>query len=610
MNPDYSISRDFSNFKATCTRLQKMTPKSHIEIENSFPIVVEGEREDDFKVINQTIGFLEESACSSRKHLRNVVKTLCALRGVYSAKEEIAKDFDSAIQRIKSIKAKQFSSPIKVSEIRENGLYSDFAFLCQKGERVPAHLCILHQALFKEYTGRWKFIEDRVFDTKEFPKAAVDIVLDLVYNGSLKENISTENLLWAYSLASEFRRDDIKKMLEKAFETHLKQDSDRLVQGLRLICHELEKSFGVSEEGEKEKEREQNRDISQLSPILLSLPLLQKGFFYNYKRWSVETLQEVVKFLSPRATNNHFFVQYCLGLLYSEGLGIEKDEMVAFALIQAAAIQGYAPAQYMLGLFYENGIGIEKDEEQAFLLYQKAAHLGYSDAQFHLGVCYKKGIGVEANLEKVIHYVELAANQGNSHALFCLSVYYHMGMGVEVDLKKAFHYLELAADLGNIQALFSLSLYYQIGIGTEIDLKKAFHYAKLVADLGHSLARYNISTYYQRGIGTKIDAEKAFHYAELAADVGHVEAQINLSLYYRTGGGVEVNLERALHYAQLAADQGDAKARYNLSYHYEKGIGTEIDLKNAIYYCQLAAGQGLEEAQTKLSRLIALSQQS
>ena len=385
MNPDYSISRDFSNFKATCTRLQKMTPKSHIEIENSFPIVVEGEREDDFKVINQTIGFLEESACSSRKHLRNVVKTLCALRGVYSAKEEIAKDFDSAIQRIKSIKAKQFSSPIKVSEIRENGLYSDFAFLCQKGERVPAHLCILHQALFKEYTGRWKFIEDRVFDTKEFPKEAVDIVLDLVYNGSLKENISTENLLWAYSLACEFRRDEIKNILEKAFEVHLKKDPNRLIQGLVFTCNELEKGYVVSEIGEKEKRGGTKERLFSTLAHPFCISLLKKGYDSGYTEWTMTTAQEIIKFLSPLAINNHFFAQYCLSYLYYQGIGVEKDEVTAFHLMEAAAKQGYVPAQNVLGTFYKNGTGIEKDEGQAFAFYQQAADQGCCAAQANLG---------------------------------------------------------------------------------------------------------------------------------------------------------------------------------------------------------------------------------
>jgi TPR repeat protein len=61
---------------------------------------------------------------------------------------------------------------------------------------------------------------------------------------------------------------------------------------------------------------------------------------------------------------------------------------------QKAADQGYVEAQYNLGIAYTIGKGVLKDDKQAVYWYQKAADQEYAEAQSNLGVKYTFGKGL------------------------------------------------------------------------------------------------------------------------------------------------------------------------------------------------------------------------
>jgi hypothetical protein len=64
--------------------------------------------------------------------------------------------------------------------------------------------------------------------------------------------------------------------------------------------------------------------------------------------------------------------QYRLGICYSEGLGVQKDEVQAVFWIQKAAEQGYLEAQQDLADRYNNGHGVAFDYRQAAYWKNKA----------------------------------------------------------------------------------------------------------------------------------------------------------------------------------------------------------------------------------------------
>lgn len=73
-----------------------------------------------------------------------------------------------------------------------------------------------------------------------------------------------------------------------------------------------------------------------------------------------------------------------LGIMYSEGRGVDKDYKKAFEYFQSAAEKGDAFAQYNIGFMYENGYGVNKDIDIAREWYKKAAAQGDAGAQERL----------------------------------------------------------------------------------------------------------------------------------------------------------------------------------------------------------------------------------
>ena len=66
-----------------------------------------------------------------------------------------------------------------------------------------------------------------------------------------------------------------------------------------------------------------------------------------------------------------------------------------FDELKPLAEQGIAEAQYNLGLMYSNGQGVPRDDEEAVKWYRLAAEQGFAESQTNLGLMYGTGRGVE-----------------------------------------------------------------------------------------------------------------------------------------------------------------------------------------------------------------------
>lgn len=102
----------------------------------------------------------------------------------------------------------------------------------------------------------------------------------------------------------------------------------------------------------------------------------------------------------------------------SQGLSDHKQKSYASAarcFTQAAKL-GHPVAQYVLGVYYASGIGVPKDEHMAFQLYLEAARHGNTDAQRRAGECYLSGRGVAADLETGLAWLETAGQGGDAKA--------------------------------------------------------------------------------------------------------------------------------------------------------------------------------------------------
>lgn len=128
-----------------------------------------------------------------------------------------------------------------------------------------------------------------------------------------------------------------------------------------------------------------------------------------------------------------------LGLLYMNGIGVEKDPVKGFDLLdkasehgmQAATVMleqmktediipsaelGNPSAQLLLGTRYMNGIGVERNFKKAAELYEKAAEAGYAGAQFNIGLLYEQGIARKHDYAEAASWYKKAADQGHPNA--------------------------------------------------------------------------------------------------------------------------------------------------------------------------------------------------
>jgi TPR repeat protein len=113
---------------------------------------------------------------------------------------------------------------------------------------------------------------------------------------------------------------------------------------------------------------------------------------------------------------NHIAAQFNLGLLYEQGLGVQKQLGKAAHWYRLAAQQGYAPAQFNLGGMYNRGAGIPKNITEAVYWWAQAAQRGFTDAQFLLGLILIKGEMVPQNVEDGTIWLQAAANKGHAKA--------------------------------------------------------------------------------------------------------------------------------------------------------------------------------------------------
>jgi TPR repeat protein len=133
--------------------------------------------------------------------------------------------------------------------------------------------------------------------------------------------------------------------------------------------------------------------------------------FHSSSRSTPSDLQDAADEAGPDAQNN-------LGALLSNN-DLQSEAVISY---RKAAERGHAMAQSNLGLMYSKGDGIGRDEGQARHWFGRAAAQGHATAQFHLGNrCHRASLalaGLEAREARIeaFKWFELAIAQGYPNA--------------------------------------------------------------------------------------------------------------------------------------------------------------------------------------------------
>ena len=96
--------------------------------------------------------------------------------------------------------------------------------------------------------------------------------------------------------------------------------------------------------------------------------------------------------------------------------GVSGQDVPDFEETKRLAEQGDVLAQSNLGVMYSNGDGVPKDDAEAVRWFRLVAEQGDAIAQSNLGLMYEYGDGVPQNNVRAYAWYSVAAAQGNEDA--------------------------------------------------------------------------------------------------------------------------------------------------------------------------------------------------
>jgi len=107
-----------------------------------------------------------------------------------------------------------------------------------------------------------------------------------------------------------------------------------------------------------------------------------------------------MKLLSPIAESGSAEAQYRLAIMYQNGLGVVRNELLAYKWMKSAAANEYGPAVHGLGFMYMEGDCVDRDDSRAVKCFEAAVALGLEGAMVALAQLLEQGRGAPADPER------------------------------------------------------------------------------------------------------------------------------------------------------------------------------------------------------------------
>jgi hypothetical protein len=252
--------------------------------------------------------------------------------------------------------------------------------------------------------------------------------------------------------------------------------------------------------------------------------------------------------LIPSARNYRFLKQR-LSVLFGFGFAAVTfvAQLSATSLYEAAE-KGDAEAQFNIGMMYSTGVGIEKDDALAFRWIHRAAEQGHDEAEFILAVMFNEGVGTAKDESEALRWYRRAADHGERRAQYQLASAYTFGRGVAEDLKEAARWYRRAAERGLVHAQSDLELLYETGSGVEKDEREALRWYLKAAEQGDVAAQFRAGLICKENLKNAKEAVRLFR---SAASQGNADAQISLGIMCAYGSGTPKNYIQAYKWLSL-----------------------------------------------------------
>ena len=228
----------------------------------------------------------------------------------------------------------------------------------------------------------------------------------------------------------------------------------------------------------------------------------------------------------------------------------------ALAAATDLAETGDGAAQALIGELYRQGLGVVKDQKIAFSWFKLGADNNNREAAFQLGFMHLDGIGTEQNKQEAARYFSIAAEQNHVLGLYNVGLMRLTGEVLEKDLTIAADHLLRAAKLGNHDAQFAMGELYREGHGVKKDDILATIYFGQAARGGHDTAQIEYAMRLLNGIGIRKNEEDAARWFLVNARAGNAIAQNRLAHLYRTGAGVPLDPLSSARWHLISKKQG------------------------------------------------------
>ena len=143
-----------------------------------------------------------------------------------------------------------------------------------------------------------------------------------------------------------------------------------------------------------------------------------------------------------------------MGLLYMEGIGIEKNGELAISWLDKAGTSGFCDAYHNLGVIYKHGKCNEKQNfKLAYETFLKGALCGSDICRYDVGFMLYKGLGCKQDYHRAFDFFQMAADNDNPHATYMLGLCYRNGYGTEKDEETGMMLLNKVANHGYTAAI-------------------------------------------------------------------------------------------------------------------------------------------------------------
>ncbi len=361
-------------------------------------------------------------------------------------------------------------------------------------------------------------------------------------------------------------------------DCHGKVSEARVVMGKLLYDGE-----GVDKD-EEEAEKyfhltEKDGYLSEFSipeiQYLIGLNLMMGSFFMRRNIMNPDYVY-AAKWLGLAAANNYLDAQIVLGKMFYDGLGVEKDEVVAQEWFQSASKKYNYNPKLKVGCFCCVAL---KDYADAAKWFRMAASEGSGAGYFWLGVLHLNGKGVQADLDEAEKCFNLALNQASPEEKL-----YIAGLLSRVCHDGKIYVENTTGDYGSP---------FEAGNGSILwNEDESYKWQEMSAKEGYLRAQWLLSF----SPWINFTGDESFKWKKKAAEQGHAISQYELGLSYYHGRNIELNYEEALRWFQKAAEQEKAPGRYysQCNYHiglmYFTGRGVDKDYAIAADWLKRAMG--------------------